>query len=94
MTLTGSFNLVGATCPTACGCWRTWSPRVTCPSTGIIAYGQQGANMVTGVLGPKVPSQAILRYSDGTIQPVPEPSTLVLAGLALVGLAFACKRRK
>jgi hypothetical protein len=96
MTMTGSFNLSGNV---PAGMWRTayivTTENAIIASGSILASGQQGFD----VLGNPVASgghyqPAILDYETGQIVPIPEPSTLVLAGMALVGLALAWKRRK
>jgi hypothetical protein len=98
MTMTGNWvpNPDHSPQNTAPGVWRMAYIVATgnVPISGIIAVGQQGSNMITGELGPKVGSVGMLDFETGAIVPIPEPSTFVLAGLGLVGLALAWRRRK
>ncbi len=87
MTLTGLYN---HTANVPHGVWLLAYVVATgdVSITGILAGGQVGYDLSTGVpVDDKfVPSSAVLRYGTGQI--VPEPSALVLALLPLVGLGF------
>jgi hypothetical protein len=61
-------------------------------ANGVIARGNVGFDP-----GGNAPGSApgyLLDFETGEIRPIPEPSTVVLAGLAMVGLAVGAWRRK
>jgi len=98
MIMTGTYNASGNV---EHGVWRLAYVEITQDAliTGILAAGPNGGqfsyDLALGTPDPlKMSHSAILRFSDGTIQPVPEPSTIVLAALGLVGLGVGAWRRR
>jgi hypothetical protein len=93
MTMTGSYNLSGSV---PAGVWRLAYLVVTADTniSGLLASGQIPFNAL-GENPATAPSGAImLRYSDGAIVRVPEPSTIALASMGLVALTVGAWRRR
>ena len=65
--------------------------KVACNFGGLVDVCGSGSLLGTGGLSTPYDS---FNNVDFTINVIPEPSTFALAGLALLGMGFAARRRK
>lgn len=89
-----SYNFVVRGWSVAAG--RTWAeaqPIIDSKSDPNILYGQSVVGFIVPTVSPTAPSTIWTSIDGFTLSPIPEPSTLGLIGLGLLGL-IAIRRRK